>query len=136
MPRGVLADDVALELPVLMQPAPALDQPLAAVARDLLRFGGALGLQRLLFARLRPQCHGEAATRIKAKVVNEEAKVRLGPLLNSVRAIVQSWWRDPLVRVRATATDTVGGPRATSGALARTSLRTQSSRAGTGRTRP
>jgi hypothetical protein len=41
-------DDVALELPVLAQPAPALDQPLGAIARDLLRLRGALGLQRLL----------------------------------------------------------------------------------------
>ena len=41
-------DDVALELPVLAQPAPALDQPLAAVARDLLGLRGALGVQRLL----------------------------------------------------------------------------------------
>src|SRR5215210_1199272 len=48
MPRAVLADDVALKLPVLTQPAPALDQPLAAIARDLLRLRRALGIERLL----------------------------------------------------------------------------------------
>src|SRR4051812_36929842 len=47
MPAGVLADDVALELAVLPQPPPALDQPRAAIARDLLGPRGALRLQRL-----------------------------------------------------------------------------------------
>ena len=39
---------MALKLPVLTQPAPALDQPLAAIARNLVGLRGALGLQRLL----------------------------------------------------------------------------------------
>src|SRR4051794_24325514 len=45
---ALLGDDIALELPVLTQPAATLDQPLAATARDLLRFGGALSVERLL----------------------------------------------------------------------------------------
>src|SRR5215208_1612171 len=39
---------MTLKLPVLPQPPPALDQPLAAPARDLLGLRGALSLQRLL----------------------------------------------------------------------------------------
>src|SRR5215210_7115305 len=39
---------MALELPVLAQPAPALVQPLGAAARHLLGLSGALGVQRLL----------------------------------------------------------------------------------------
>src|SRR3954463_7978664 len=47
-PGPMLSDDVSLKLPVLTQPAPALDQPLGAAARDLLGFGGALSVERLL----------------------------------------------------------------------------------------
>jgi len=44
VPGGVLANDVALELPFLPQPPAALDQPLAAIARHLLGLRGALGV--------------------------------------------------------------------------------------------
>jgi hypothetical protein len=44
----VLGNDAPLELPVLFESALALDQPLAAVARDWFGLGGAFGLERLL----------------------------------------------------------------------------------------
>jgi hypothetical protein len=44
----VLRDDVALELPVLAQPAATLVQSLAAIARNRLGVRGAFGVQRLL----------------------------------------------------------------------------------------
>ena len=47
-PRGMLGDHATLELMVLLEPTPALAQPLAAVARDRHGVGLALGIQRLL----------------------------------------------------------------------------------------
>jgi hypothetical protein len=48
VPGSVLGDDVALELPVLAQPPPALDQSLAALPRNRLSLRGAFGIERLL----------------------------------------------------------------------------------------
>src|SRR5436190_20447993 len=44
----MLRDDAPLELPVLLEPVPALDQPLGPTLRNLLGSRRALGLERLL----------------------------------------------------------------------------------------
>jgi hypothetical protein len=76
MPLGVLADHVALELPLLAQPTPALDQPLGAIARDLLGLRGALGLQRLLGLAQHP-----APTTAGAQPLRELVAARLAEQL-------------------------------------------------------
>ena len=51
VPSGVLGDDLPLELPVLLEPAPALDQALRAIARNPLGLRRALGSSACLASR-------------------------------------------------------------------------------------
>ncbi len=66
--------DVALEPPVLTQPAPALRQPLGATARDRLGPHGALGVQRLLAVAQHPAAITARAQRLRELVTARVAE--------------------------------------------------------------
>jgi hypothetical protein len=83
VPGGMLGHDMALELPLLAQPTPALEKPFGAAAWDLLGLRGALGLQRLLglaqnLAAIpaRPQPSGSSSPRSSPNSSSSAASMR------------------------------------------------------------